>query len=335
MNREPFSFLRPSAPASREEILNSIQKSPGSYSRYLALNAEWRRRFLDFCQGKSTLPLIYDPIFKRIFHSDVHPDRLSRFISNMLGMKVKVVKILPNEETMIDGNSMLIMDILVQSEDGSLINVEIQKQPYAFPAERISCYSADLLMRQYARVKGEQGQNFTYQNIKKVYVIVIYEKSNGTFHRFPKQYIHYGKTVFDTSLPLDLLQEYCLIALDVFMEIPYTERKKTEQTAWLSLLVTEHLDDAERLTQDYPWLEEIYQEVAMLRQNPEEVLGMASEALRILDRNTMQYMIDQQKAEIDHQKVEIDQQKLQLSELKARIAELEAQLDDKESGGRR
>lgn len=323
MKGEPLSFLHPSAPLSKEEILSSIQTSPGSYSRYLALNTEWRQRFLDFCQGKTTLPLIYDPIFKRIFHSDVHPDRLSRFISNMLRMKVKVVKILPNEETMIDGNSMLIMDILVQAEDGSLINVEIQKQPYAFPAERISCYSADLLMRQYARVKGEQGQNFTYQNIKKVYVIVIYEKSSRMFHEFPEQYIHYGKTVFNTSLPLDLLQEYCLIALDVFMKIPYTERKKTEQTAWLSLLVTEHLDDAKLLIRDYPWLEEIYQEVAMLRQNPEEVLGMASEALRILDRNTMQYMIDQQKAEID-------QQKLQLERQAARIAELEAQLADKE-----
>ena len=42
--------------------------------------------------------------------------------------------------------------------------------------------------------------------------------------------------------------------------------------AWLSLLVTENLEEAERLIQDYPWLQEIYEEIAMLRHRPEEVL---------------------------------------------------------------
>lgn len=55
---------------------------------------------------------------------------------------------------MFHGETLLIMDLLAEMEDGSLINVEIQKQGYAFPAGRISCYCADLVMRQYARVKG-------------------------------------------------------------------------------------------------------------------------------------------------------------------------------------
>ena len=46
---------------------------------------------------------------------------------------------------------------------------------------------------------------------------------------------------FDTGLDLELLQEFCLIALDVFCEIPYSKDEKSEQRAWLSLLTTEAL----------------------------------------------------------------------------------------------
>ena len=54
---------------------------------------------------------------------------------------------------MLPSTSLLLLDIIVQLEDGSIANVEIQKIPYTFPGERMSCYSADLLLRQYTRVK--------------------------------------------------------------------------------------------------------------------------------------------------------------------------------------
>ena len=108
------------------------------------------------------------------------------------------------------------MDILVELQDSSLANVEVQKVPYLFPGERMSCYSSDLVLRQYSRVKGEKGKAFTYNDMKKVYTIVLFETSTGEFHREGLGYIHKGKTTFDTGLELELLQEYCLIALDVF-----------------------------------------------------------------------------------------------------------------------
>ncbi len=99
------------------------------------------------------------------------------------------------------------------------------------------------------------------------------------------------------------MQEYYLIALDVFRKFPYP-KDKSEQTAWLSLLVTENLEEAERLIQDYPWLQEIYEEIAMLRHRPEEVLGMFSEALRILDQNTVKYMIEELQKQLEDEKAE-------------------------------
>ena len=145
-----------------------------------------------------------------------------------------------------DGESLLILDILVEMEDGSLSNIEVQKCPYAFPAERMSCYSSDLIMRQYTRVKGEKGKDFTYRDVKKVYTIVLFEESIEAFREIPEKYIHYGKTTFNTGLKLELLQEYCLIALDVFSDFPYS-KDRSEQTAWLSLLVMESVGAAKPL----------------------------------------------------------------------------------------
>ena len=300
------TIIWPEFPKTEEEVVERLKKTPSLYGSYCRLNGEWRQRFLDFCQGKKTLPLTYDPFFKRIFHPDIHPDRLSRLISSLLGMEVKVVHILPNEDSMMDGDTLLIMDMLGELEDGSLINVEIQKQSYAFPAERITCYSSDLVMRQYVRVKGCKGNTFTYRDIKKVYVIVIFEQSMGIFHNMGEHYIHHGETKFDTGLPLELLQEFYLVALDVFRKIPY-HRDRSECTAWLSLLTTEHLEDAEALVREYPWLEEIYEEAAMLRQRPEEVLGMFSEALQILDENTVKYMIEELQKKVEEKEAAINE----------------------------
>ena len=94
--------------------------------------------------------------------------------------------------------------------------------------------------------------------------------------------------------------------------------------AWLSLLVTENLEEAERLVQDYPWLQEIYEEIAMLRHRPEEVLGMFSEALRILDQNTVKYMIEELQKQLEDEKAE---KAAAIKEKDAEIAELKKQLE--------
>lgn len=136
---------------------------------------------------------------------------------------------------------------------------------------------------------------------------------------------------------METLQEYCLIALDVFRKFPYP-KDRNEQTAWLSFLSTEDVAEADRLILEYPWLEEIYREAASLRQNPEEVFGMYSEALRILDRNTVRYMIEEQKKEIEEQKKKIlenqaviQQNVLEIREKEVEIQEKDAVIEEKET----
>ena len=61
----------------------------------------------------------------------------------------------------------------------------------------------------------------------------------------------------------------------------------------------------------------------MLRQKPEEVLDMFSEALRILDQNTLKYMIEELQKEVE----EVKEQKEQLETI---IGEKEAVLKEKD-----
>ena len=76
----------------------------------------------------------------------------------------------------------------------------------------------------------------------------------------------------------------------------------------------------------------MYEDVYRLCENVERVVGMFSEELRILDRNTVQYMIDEMQADLDKQKAEIADKDAQLQKLlqendllKQRIAGLEKQ----------
>ena len=269
--------------------LEEAMKQKHLYTDYTLLDETWKKRFDDYMTGKKTMPLTYDPFFKCMFHPDRHPDWLSHLLSAIIGEPVTVESVLPSENTAISVDSLLIMDIVVRLSDGSLANVEIQKIPYMFTAERISCYSPDLLMREYSRLKKDK--NFKYSDMKKVYTFVLYEKTEGDFKDPMLQgaYIHHGKTRFDTSLKLNLLQEYFLIALDVFGQNGYTDDKnsdvlETELIAthnnipetgfatndlsmdslegWLSILTAETMADVERVIRRYPWSEPIFREMS-------------------------------------------------------------------------
>lgn len=161
-------------------------------------------------------------------------------------------------------------------------------------------------------------------------MIVIFEKSTGEFHDVPGEYLHHGKITFDTGLEMEFLQEYYLIALDVFRKFPYP-KDRSEKTGWLSLLSTEDLEDAERMIGEYPWLKEIYKEMAMLRQRPEEVLGMFSEALRILDQNTLKYMIEELQKEMKEQKEMREQLETVIEEKDSELAKKDAALEAKDN----
>jgi len=116
---------------------------------------------------------------------------------------------------------------------------------------------------------------------------------------------------------LPLLQKYHMISLDTFRkyrysdiikgnidikkcdydedvyEKPLTDQMLRDRLAFLSLFVTETVDEAIAIQNIFPELSEIFNEMNEYLARPEEVLGMFSEALRILNHNTAVLMVDE------------------------------------------
>ena len=112
------------------ELEEALHKSHSLYSQYVNLGSFWKPIFEEYMLGSRTLPLTYDPFFKRIFNPETHPDRLSDFLSSILGQRVTVTHILPNQNIMLKGSSLFIMDIVVRLEYVSEAEILIDKYPW-------------------------------------------------------------------------------------------------------------------------------------------------------------------------------------------------------------
>lgn len=314
-----YVFGKPTPP---EQIMDYLHENPGLYYKYQQMPSHMQQQFLDFCCGMSGLCICYDPFFKYIFNAEFHPERLSEFLTALIGENVRVRRVLPNEGGRIMGeSSLVIMDIVVELEDHSLGNVEIQKYPYAFPGPRAACYSSDLVLRQYSRVRSRAQGNFDYRELHTVYTIVILEKSGAEFHKFPDRYLHRSTQVFDTGLELDLLQKYIYIPLDVFRKFLHNKDIETEREAWLAFLAYDDPEHVYQIQDRFPRFRELYADMAGFRKNVKEVLGMFSEALAIMDRNTVRNMMEEQQKELEENKKKLEESK---EELEKKDKELEA-----------
>jgi hypothetical protein len=338
----------PDAMPAFNDILHSLEHSPSTCTGYVTLssNREWFDRFVDFFTGRKTLPLLYDPFFKMIFNPVESRARLSELVSCILGQHVTVIEVFPHTNYTFP-NSFVIMDMVVRLDNGSITNIEIQKVPYDFPAERISCYSADLVLRQFRMLKGMETENTdhgsssygkpSYSGMKKVHTIIFFEKSSSSL-KSPvnkKAYFHVGKTTFNTGINISLLQEYHLISLDTFKKYRYsdimdgrididstdcddsqynsglTEKMKLDRLKYLSLFTAATPSEINRLVTLFPELSSIRSQIREYLTRPGEVLNMFSEALRILDRNTAELMADRYKSQLKDVQKELEAAKLE------------------------
>ena len=316
----------------RKEVLEEIDASVGLRTIFYSWEQEQREEFLDFCTGVKGVKILYDSFFKEIMNPEYAPGRLNQFLSLLIGEKVTIKQVIPNDSTRIAAEgSLLITDIVVEFEDGALADIEIQKIGYAFPGERSACYSADLLLRQYKRVREKQrGQKgkFSYKNIKNVYTIVIFEKSPMEIRMLENRYIHKSFWGFDTGLKMNLLQNFIFIALDIFRKNMENKTVENELDAWLMFFASEEPERIIELIESYPDFREIYEDIYEICLNMEKVMGMYSKELQELDRNTVQYMIDEMQEIINEQKETIHTQTEVLNDQKQTISSQELLIKD-------
>ena len=123
-----------------------------------------------------------------------------------------------------------------------------------------------------------------------------------------------------------------IIPLDIFLKCPHNELTRLD--TWLYFIASDAPVDILRVIREYPDFKELYREVFQFRFMTKELVSMFSEGLRLLDAGTVQYMIEDQQAQIEQlrQKVKEQQewaewQKAQAAKDQAEIARLKALLN--------
>ena len=153
---------------------------------------------------------------------------------------------------------------------------------------------------------------------------------------------------------LPLLQKYHKISLDTFRkyrysdiikgnidikkcdydedvyEKPLTDQMLRDRLAFLSLFVTETVDEAIAIQNIFPELSEIFNEMNEYLARPEEVLGMFSEALRILNHNTAVLMVDEYRKKYQEMENNLRKEMKKSQEMQQEMQEQQKILDDKD-----
>lgn len=312
---------------SREEALKTLKKYPDSFAVFSSFKPEHQNNILHFMQGLCSLDITMDKFFLHIMNPKAHPERLESFLTSLLHDTATIKEILPREGMQLAENgSLVIMDIIVELSDGSTVDVEMQKVGYHFPGQRSDCYSADMIIRQYNRIRGEKSNKFSYKDLKPVHLFILMEKSPQEFHKFPDQYIHEKQVSYSSGLTLPSLSHITYISLDTFNSI--VQNVNTELDAWLTFFSCTDSEHILKLIQRFPKFLDYYKDIAIFRTQPEEMIKMFSEALDIMDRNTANLMIDELMQENEQMEYVIAEKDNTIAEKDNTIADMHKQIEE-------
>ena len=310
-------------PVAREKVLETIRSDEATAEIFRSFSETDRERVLAFLSGEKSLQILYDKFFQKILNPEMHPERLQSLLSAVFGQEVEIVMPLSREGMMItEAGSQVVMDIIIKIRGGDLVTVEMQRIGYLFPGERSSCYLADMIMRQYGMLKEytkEAGKEFNYRDMKPVHLIVIMDQSPEEFRKAEPEFIHRRETTYDSKAEVKTLENVVYISLDTFREREHNEIN-TDLDAWLTFFTAAEPKEVLELIKSRPEFLSMYQDISEFRKKPKEVVGMFSEALRIMDRNTTKYMIDELKRRADDAEQRADDAEQRADNAEAELA---------------
>ena len=317
---------------SERELRDKIERRDDLKKLFESWNSEQQQEYLDRCTGKKGHNLLYDAYFKEVMNPEYDPSRLESFLEMALGEPVRILKQLPNDGVRLeDEETLLVTDIVVELLDGSIANVEVQKIGYMFTGPRCSCYLSDMMLRQYKRIRAREKNAFSYGKIKKVYLIVLYETSPMELRHTPGAYLHRARHVFDTGLEMDLLQRCTLISLDIFKKTMQNKAISTLQEAWLIFLSESDPQRLVELFEAYPQFIAMYETLYSMDKDMVRTMGFFSEELRIMDRNTVRYMMDEMEGMIKRLEIKKEELETQKNQLEMQNSQLETQKNQLET----
>lgn len=149
---------------------------------YEALKAIMPRRireeFDQIESGKRLPELYYDLPFKKAFHPDNHPDRVTKIFRLIFHQDLVVLGSMNTEPPKVSIYSKnTILDHLARMSDEGIFDMEMQRKAQEFVTERMDVYVSDLIMLQYSVEKGKKKSQMGFQDIPATYAVVFMKES--------------------------------------------------------------------------------------------------------------------------------------------------------------
>lgn len=326
--------------ATRDEAVAYLRGNDELWQKFEQLPEEFQKEMIGYCVGENGLLITRDYIFKKIFNPTAHAKRLESLLSALMGATVKIVRELPlSGLPMAEKGSFVVMDVLTEMEGLGYADLEMQKIGYKFPLQRSDCYGADIIMRQYNRIRSQmkeeqkEDQPFDFRMLKPVFCIVLAEKSWPEFRGWPEFYVHRRYMTFDTGVMQyeKGLREDIYVCLDLFRKRNVSiDGNMKKLDAWLTFLSETDAGRILELLEAFPEFRDAYGEIADLVRKPEELMEMYSDVLRMMDRNTERNMVTDLQTEVEELQGKIEEKEKVLEEKKKVLAEKNKVLEEKE-----
>ena len=123
-----------------------------------------------------------------------------------------------------------------------------------------------------------------------------------------------------------MLQNFIFIPVDIFLENLHNNGIRSDLDAWLTFLGCDEPKYISKLLETHPDFKSMYHDLYGICRNTERMMTMFfSEELKILDDNTVKYMIDQLEEEVKEQKAELEEKDEKIAALEAELAKYKAQ----------
>ena len=124
-----------------------------------------------------------------------------------------------------------------------------------------------------------------------------------------------------------MLQNFIFIPVDIFLENLHNNGIRSDMDAWLTFLGCDEPKYISKLLETHPDFKPLYHDLYNICRNTERMMTMFfSEELKILDDNTVKYMMDQLEEEVKEQKAEITEKNIEIAEKNVEIAEKDAEI---------
>ena len=241
-----------------------------------------REEFDQIEAGKRLPELYYDLPFKKAFHPDLHPDRVTKIFQLIFHQERIVLGSLnaaPPKVSIYSKNT--ILDQLARMSDDGIFDMEMQRKAQEFITERMDVYVSDLIMLQYSVEKEHKKSEMNFLDIPMTYAVVFMKESPGQFQNNPR-FIHYRKNVTDTGVQLADLSRVVYIELDKCLKQVREQRcpPELEELGCFLAFMADVNGDRFSVKGDTPngnMYQEIREELRIMAKNKKELMSMLTE----------------------------------------------------------